>query len=119
MVDGRPVPTGRDGCPTSFEVLATAAATPFDAATTPLPLAPGGDHELEFHAERLLGDRSPPALEQLRYGHAVLGTYTCGGTVFTTGCTDWVHGLGDPAVERVTRNVLDRLGRDRVVGSAP
>jgi hypothetical protein len=41
----------------------------------------------------------------------VLGSYTRGGTVFTTGCTDWAHGLGDPAVERVTRNVLDRLGR--------
>ncbi|TMA74925.1 MAG: hypothetical protein E6J72_18170 [Deltaproteobacteria bacterium] len=36
-----------------------------------------------------------------------------------TGCTDWVHGLGDPAVERLTRNVLDRLGRDRVAGATP
>jgi len=23
--------------------------------------------------------------------------------------TDWVLGLGDPVVERITRNVLDRL----------
>ena len=44
-------------------------------------------------------------------GAAVLGSYTRGGTVFTTGCTEWVRGLAgrDPMVERITRNVLDRL----------
>ena len=43
----------------------------------------------------------------------MLGVYTRGGTVFTTGCTEWVRGLEgrDPAVERITRNVLDRLSR--------
>ena len=48
-----------------------------------------------------------------RKGHAVLGTYTRGGTVFTCGSTDWSHGLRgrDPMVERITRNVLDRLGK--------
>ncbi len=36
-----------------------------------------------------------------------------GGTVFNAGVTDWTCGLvgGDPIVERVTRNVLDRLSR--------
>ena len=35
------------------------------------------------------------------------------GTVFTAGCTDWAWGLerGDPVVDRITRNVLDRLTR--------
>jgi len=35
-----------------------------------------------------------------------------GGTVFTASTTDWarVLGTGDPAVERITANVLDRLG---------
>ena len=44
-------------------------------------------------------------------GNAVIGTYTRGGTVVTVGSTDWSHGLrgNDPAVVRVTRNVLDRL----------
>jgi len=32
-----------------------------------------------------------------------------GGTVVNAGVTDWVLGLGDPVVERITRNVLDRL----------
>jgi hypothetical protein len=27
------------------------------------------------------------------------------------GVTDWVLGLGDPVVERITRNMLDRLSR--------
>jgi hypothetical protein len=32
-----------------------------------------------------------------------------GGTVVNVGATDWVLGLGDPVVERITRNVLERL----------
>jgi hypothetical protein len=44
----------------------------------------------------------------------VLGTYTSpgGGTVITSGSTDWAHGLAahDRDVERITANVLDRLG---------
>ena len=61
--DGLPVPTGADGTPDGFEVVATAPATPFDRDTTPFPLAPGGDYELEFHAERILGDASPANLD--------------------------------------------------------
>jgi len=109
--NGLPVATGTGGTPSDFVVLATAPATPFDRHTTPLPLAPGGEYELEFHARRLLGDDGPDACERLRHGHAVLGTHTPGGTVVTTGCTDWVCGLDDPTVERVTRNLLERLGR--------
>lgn len=111
LVDGLPVATGKDGTPSEFVVLATAPATPFDRHTTPLPVAPGGEYELEFHARRLLGDDGPEACERLRHGHAVLGTHAPGGTVVTTGCTDWVCGLDDPTVARVTKNLLDRLGR--------
>jgi hypothetical protein len=34
-----------------------------------------------------------------------------GGTIFNAGVTDWTCGLagGDPDVDRITRNVLDRL----------
>ena len=40
----------------------------------------------------------------------MLGVYTRGGTVLTVGSTDWAHGLrgGDPVVERITQNVMDR-----------
>ncbi|MGZ8938256.1 MAG: N,N-dimethylformamidase beta subunit family domain-containing protein [Limisphaerales bacterium] len=90
MRDGLPYPTGRDGTPTNFVILATAPAKwhPDDA----------------YWYERFA---------QGRVGAAVLGTYTRGGTVVTCGSTDWAHGLRgkDATVERITRNVLDRLSR--------
>ncbi len=89
--DGRPVPTHRDGTPESFVILATAPARwhPDDS---------------EWYSR----------WEKGRTGAAVVGTYSRpgGGTVVTVGTTDWAHGLrgGEPAVERITRNILDRLG---------
>jgi hypothetical protein len=90
MRDGLPVPTHRDGTPEGFTILASCPAKwhPDDS---------------QFY------DRFPAD----RVGAAVLGTYTRGGTVVTVGSTDWAHGLRgkDPAVERITKNVLDRLGK--------
>jgi hypothetical protein len=89
MKDGLPVPSHRDGTPEGFAILATCEAKwhPDDA----------------FFYDRFPKDR---------IGAAVLGTYTRGGTVVTVGSTDWAHGLRgkDPVVERITRNVLERLG---------
>ena len=98
--DGLPVATHRDGTPQSFEILATAPAA-LTAADNSLTLVP----------EALFGERSDRELPQP--GAAVMGCYTQGGTVFTTGCTDWSEGLrgGDKVVEQITRNVLDRLSR--------
>jgi hypothetical protein len=50
-------------------------------------------------------------LDHLRHNHAAVAVFTTpgGGTVFNAGCTDWTDGLGDPAVERITRNVFERL----------
>ena len=73
-----------------------------------MPLAPGGEYELEFHARRLFGDDSPVAHDRLRNGHAVLGAYERGGTVVTVGCTEWAYGLDDPDIDRITRNVITR-----------
>ncbi len=113
LVDGRPVPTGEDGCPDGFEILATSPASSFDRRTALRPVAPTELSELEFNAERLFGDASAASTARLEYGHAVFGTWTtaAGGVVVTTGCTDWVHGLGvgDHDVERVTLNLLERL----------
>ncbi len=85
---GLPFPTHRDGTPESFTIL----------ATCPARWAPGDCYWY---------DRFPKDRE----GAAVLGVYTRGGTVVTTGTTDWAHGLRgkDPAVTRITRNILDRL----------
>ena len=42
-----------------------------------------------------------------------MGVHQPGGTVFTAGTTEWAWGVaGDPVIERVTRNLLDRLTAD-------
>lgn len=88
--DGLPVPTHRDGTPPGFVILASCPA--------------------KWHPDDALWyDKFPKD----RVGASIVGVYTRGGTVVTVGSTDWAHGLRgkDPAVERITRNVLDRLAR--------
>lgn len=112
--DGVPFPTGADGTPNDFEVLGTAPARPIDRDTAMRPLPADGPSEGEFIAWRVLGDLEPSTVARLRHGHAVMGVHRPGGTVFTSGCTEWVWGLvaADPVIERMTRNLLDRLGGD-------
>lgn len=86
--DGLPYPTGNDGTPLDFEILATAPA--------------------KWHPDDALWyDRFPAD----RVGAAVFGLYTHGGTVISVGSTDWSHGLSgkDPAVMQITENILDTL----------
>lgn len=110
--DGRPVPTGADGTPEGFEVVALAPAAPFDRRSAIRPPADDELSEGEFNAWRVFGRHDADATERLSYGHAVLGTYTRGGTVVTVGCTEWPAALadGDAEVETITRTILDRLG---------
>ena len=70
--------------------------------------------DLEFIAARDLRRHHRGQPRRVRHGNAVM--LTCrpfgasGGEVVTIGTTDWVFGLAnDPAVARVTSNVLDRL----------
>ena len=91
---------------------ATAPATPFDEDTTPLPLAPGGAYELEFHAERLFGDDSPQNLDA-----AAQRSRRARNVPARRHRRDRRHdrvGLRsrDPAVDRVTRNIIERLVGD-------
>jgi hypothetical protein len=88
--DGVPTPTYRDGTPKTFQVLATA----------PAKWAPD---DCEWYERWTKGHT----------GNAVVGVYTRGGTVVTVGSTDWSHGLRgqDPAVMRITKNVLEKLGK--------
>ena len=87
-VDGRPEPTGIDGTPDTFQILGTAPAAHFTHETATRPPAPGEPSELEGVASRVFGSRDPEHVERVRYGHAVLGTWTseAGGTVVTSGC---------------------------------
>jgi hypothetical protein len=93
--DGLASPTHRDSTPETFVIVGTCPARwhPDDALWY--------DH---FPRD----EKGGPA-----QGAAVMGVYTRGGTVFTAGTTDWAHGLSgeDKAVEGITRNVLDRLGK--------
>lgn len=88
--DGLPFPTLSDGTPKNFTILATAPAR-------------WHPDDCEWYEKWQKG----------REGHAVLGLYSNNGTVVTVGSTDWAHGLAgkDPATMRITRNVLDRLGK--------
>jgi len=95
LQDGLPTPTHRDGTPETFAILGTCPARwhPDDA----------------LWYDRFPRDKTGAPAE----GHAVMGVYTRGGSVFTVGTTDWAHGLAgdDPAVERITRNVLERFSK--------
>jgi hypothetical protein len=69
--------------------------------------------DLDFVAERLYGDTSDDSRNRVRHGNAVMlecRPFDGGGTVVTIGSTDWVFGLDDPMVDRVTHNVVRRLG---------
>ncbi len=115
--DGLPYPTGSDGTPANFEILGSAPAAHFTRTTASRPPAPNEPAEDEFIASRLFDTRDPAAVERIAHGHAILGTYVSpgGGTVITSGSTDWVWGLAerDPLVEQVTRNIFDRLSIGR------
>jgi len=120
MENGLPVPTHADGCPEGFEVLGTAPARLYsvdaEAGVNEYPTglqAIRTTGELQGMAHMLYGEASPANVARVAHGNAVLGTYSAGGTVVTTGCTDWAYGLaaGDDLVERVTANILDRLSR--------
>jgi hypothetical protein len=108
--DGLPAPTHADGAPEGLEVLATSPAHLWAQHEQPTRyLADPGD--LEFTSESLFGDTAPEHLGELSDGRAVLGAFSrpSGGTVVNVGVIDWVIGLDDPVVDRITRNVLDRL----------
>ncbi len=111
LVDGRPVPTGRDGTPIDFEIVATAPAHLWATDEAPAALPDHYIGELNWVAARLGGADTPEVRERFAYGQAVMGSYRRGaGEVFTTGCTDWAYGLGDPEVDRLTVNVLRHFG---------
>ncbi len=111
LKNGLPVPTYTDGTPKTMVVLATAPATLAESEKR-YPEGWFGEGDLKLVARTLLGSDSQENLEKLRYGHAVMGVYTRGrGTVFTAGTTEWAYVLDaeDPQVDRITKNVLNRL----------
>ena len=88
--DGLPYPTHKDGTPPGFTILST-------CPVRWIPRARGWYENFDRDRE----------------GNAVMGVYTRGGTVFTAGTIGWAQGLrgGDRTVERITKNVMDRLSK--------
>ena len=122
--DGKLHPSFEDGAPPSLDILAYADAehwTSPDDVPEPLaggiyvpPVVPGAPpHRRAFDAIMDCEDRFRVESRRGR-GYAIMAMHQRGnGTVFTVGCTEWAHGLGrDVAVDRITSNVLDRLGND-------
>jgi hypothetical protein len=100
---GFPVPTGEDGTPSDFVVLGIGALADPDADTSL-------DKKWQVEA-RENQNQAPRA--------ATLGLYTRRGIVFTAATTDWTRVLTiNQHVDRITRNVLNRLSSRavRIVG---
>lgn len=114
-----PIPARPDDVapfPEICEIVAVTPSSNLGVGDYPASIAALSDQgDLEFIAERVFGGSDDSARARARFGNAVM--LTCrpfgagGGEVVTIGTTDWVFGLAhDPAVGRVTANVLDRLG---------
>jgi hypothetical protein len=109
-----PVAVGGDGTPADLDLVAFCPSSNLGMGEYPASISALNDQgDLEFIAARLFGRIDEDSLARCRHGNAVL--LTCrpsgadGGEVVTIGSTDWVFGLAeDPAVARVTRNVLER-----------
>lgn len=100
MVDGRPVPTGRDGTPKNFTILGTAPAR-------------WGEGDLGWYK---------PAHElwkKNKHEHGCMGIYTVpgGGTVFTAATTDWAHGLSPSPHQADAANAEGPLGPGHETGN--
>ncbi len=110
-----PIAADRAGLPADIEIVAVTPSSNLGVGDYPKSIAALSDQgDLEFIATRLYGDAGDANLARVRHGNAVV--LTCrpngvdGGEVVTVGTTDWVFGLAaDPAVARVTANVLDRF----------
>ncbi len=111
MRHGLPYPTGADGTPPDFEILALAPARPFGRDNSPRGVPDGARSECEFIAWRVLGSEAPEDVARFEHGHAMMGVHRPGGTVFTAGTTEWAWGLAgrDPVIERITKNLIERL----------
>jgi hypothetical protein len=55
--------------------------------------------------------QAPASTRTGHQGCATMGFYRHQGAFFNAGTTDWAHGLDDPIVDRITRNVLTRLSK--------
>ncbi len=113
MRRGLPYPTHEDGAPATLESLALAPAVrgEIDRFGGKAPLnGPMAESEALLQA---IGDKLPACVTEAEgRGAGMIASFTRGhGAVFNGGSTEWPHALrlGDPFVEQIVRNVLDRF----------
>lgn len=114
-----PVRAGGDDTPEDLEIVAFSPSSNLAMGEYPKSIAALEDQgDLEFIATRLYGGTDDASLARVRHGNAVMLVARpygeAGGEVITIGSTDWVFGYdapADPAVEAVTRNIVDRPAR--------
>lgn len=110
---GLPVTTGEDGAPPELEILAlTPGGMAEEDHQVPGAFVEIGEGDMRFLAQALFGADTPETREAARRGAAVMTWMPKGaGEVLCGGSTEWPHALalGEPMVERIVRNVLDRF----------
>ncbi|GLY81011.1 N,N-dimethylformamidase beta subunit family domain-containing protein [Actinoallomurus iriomotensis] len=114
---GLPYPTFEDGAPETLEILAMTPAVRGEEDRFDGLLPIGGPEEEVYAYNRELGADLPDYVHEGEMrGAGMIAAFTRGrGEVFNGGSTEWAHALeaGDPFVDRIVRNVLDRfLTRD-------
>jgi hypothetical protein len=110
-----PVAKQHPGLPSEIDIVAVTPSSNLAVGEYPASISALTDQgDLEFIASQIYGDTSNENLARVRHGNAVM--LTCrpagatGGEVVTVGTVDWVFGLAtDPAVAKVTANVLDHF----------
>lgn len=109
---GLPYPTGKDGTPLNFEIIAIAPAALITPTNAPPGLYPEGElTDIEVVSMQVAGNRDPDTMEKYSHGHAVLGSYVTkgGGTVFSSGTTEWAFALSEQEIATITRNIINKL----------
>jgi hypothetical protein len=114
-----PVARPIDGAEGAAEIVAFTPASNIGVGEYPASISALSDQgDIEFIASRMFGEVTPDTLARCRYGNSVMLVNhpygPAGGEVVVIGTTDWVFGLADdPAVSKVTANILDRYVEHR------
>lgn len=99
------------GVPENLEIIGLApCAFGEEAGRGYDPIIP--PEKLDVIANVIYGDSSAESQAKVLRGHAIMASFKRGkGEVFNSGTTEWAHGLasGDPFMDRITRNVIDRF----------
>lgn len=106
---GMPQPVAALGVPENLQIIGVApCAFGEESGRGYAPIIP--PERLDVIADVMFGDSSPEAQDRVLRGHAVMASFERGkGEVFNCGATEWAHGLKDPFLAKITRNVLDRF----------